>query len=234
LHSALLRAALERDVERFVYVSSPLVFERTALLPTPEDHLGDCPPPRSALGYARLSGERYCEAANEEHGLPYAICRPFGAYGSPATDEPESELEALLAALIGAALDGRPPKAPLAATFSTYTPTHVTDIAAAIVLALSSPAAQNEDFNLGAAREVELAELARIVFELCGADLTALATNTLATDDAKANRSWPSVQKAYERLGWQAQIDVETGVAITMQAIREQLSSKRVPATAVE
>jgi UDP-glucose 4-epimerase len=234
LHSALVRAALEREVERLVYVSSPLVFERARLFPTPEAHLRECPAPRSAAGYARLSGERYCEAANEEHGLPYAICRPFGAYGPPATDEPESELEAILAALIGAALDGRPPEVPPAATFSTYTPTHVADIAAAVVLALSSPAAQNEDFNLGTAREVELAELARIVFDACGADLTTLATNAPTSDDAEANRSWPSAQKASERLGWQAQIDVEAGVAMTVQAIREQLSSRRVPAAAVE
>jgi nucleoside-diphosphate-sugar epimerase len=230
LHSALVRAALEREVERLVYVSSPLVFERARLFPTPEAHLGECPPPRSAAGYARLSGERYCEAANEEHGLPYAICRPFGAYGSPATDEPESELQALLAALIGAALDGRPPEVSLIPTFSTYTPTHVTDIAAAIVLALSSPAAQNDDFNLGAAREVELAELARIVFEACEADLRLLAPDAPATDETDANRSWPSAQKAHEQLGWQATIEVEAGIAATAQEARERHPAQQAAA----
>jgi UDP-glucose 4-epimerase len=221
LHGALVRAAFERDIERFVYVSSPLVFERAELFPTPEEHLRECPPPRSAAGYARLSGERYCEAANDEHGLNYAICRPFGAYGPPATDGPEAELEGLLAGLIEAAFDGRQPELS-ARVRSTYTPTHVEDIAAAIVLALGSPAALNGDFNLGAAREVELAELARIVFEACEAKLKMPAAKARAAEETEAERSWPSAQKAHEQLGWQAQIALEAGIAATVQAIRER------------
>jgi UDP-glucose 4-epimerase len=229
LHGALVRAALERDVERFVYVSSPLVFERAELFPTPEEHLGQCPPPRSAAGYGRLSGERYCEAAGHEHGLGYVICRPFGAYGPPATDEPEAELEGLLAELIEAAFDARPPELSASAR-STYTPTHVEDIAAAIVLTLGSPAALNEDFNLGTAREVELVELTRIVFEACEADLKTPAAKASTTDETEAIRSWPSVQKAREQLGWQARIELEAGVTAIVQAMRERQSATRAAA----
>jgi UDP-glucose 4-epimerase len=229
LHGALVRAAFERDVERFIYVSSPLVFERAELFPTPEEHLGQCPPPRSAAGYGRLSGERYCEAAAYEHDLGYVICRPFGAYGPPATDEPEAELEGLLTELIEAAFDGRPPGLPASAR-STYTPTHVEDIAAAIVLALGAPSALNGDFNVGAAREVELAELTRIVFEACEADLKVPAAKTPTDDETEAKRSWPSVQKARELLGWQAQIELEMGVAATVQAMRERQATRQAAA----
>jgi UDP-glucose 4-epimerase len=230
LHSGLVRAAIEREVERFVFVSSPLVFERAKLFPTPETHLDECPPPRSAAGYAALTGERFCEAARDEHGLPYSICRPFGAYGPPAADEPESELEALLAALVEAALDDRSPEPSPAATFSTCTPTHVADIAAAIVLALASPAALNEDFNLGATREVELAELAPIVYEACEVDSKALAANASTPEQTAANRSCPSVRKAHERLGWQAKLDLEQGLAATAHALRERHVSRRAAA----
>ena len=41
----------------------------------------DCPTPRSAYGFSKLTGEVYCRAAHDEHGLPYTICRPFNAYG---------------------------------------------------------------------------------------------------------------------------------------------------------
>src|SRR5205823_8337537 len=48
LYNAVVRAALDHDVERFVYVSSSMVFERAQEFPTPEEYLPDCPTPRSA------------------------------------------------------------------------------------------------------------------------------------------------------------------------------------------
>src|SRR5215216_3244249 len=71
------RAALDADVERFVYVSSSMVFERAEQYPTREDYIDDCPVPLSAYGFSKLTGEIYCRAAHDEHGLPYTICRPF-------------------------------------------------------------------------------------------------------------------------------------------------------------
>jgi UDP-glucose 4-epimerase len=73
LYNAVFRAALDEAVERFCYVSSSMVFERAELFPTPEDHLQSCPPPRSAYGFSKLTGEVYCRAAHDEHGLPYTI-----------------------------------------------------------------------------------------------------------------------------------------------------------------
>ena len=35
-------------------------------------------------------------------------------------------------------------------------------------------------------------------------------------------RRWPSVEKARERLGWEAQIGVEQGIAGTVEWLREQ------------
>jgi UDP-glucose 4-epimerase len=229
LHGAVVRAAIERDVERFVYVSSPLVFERAELFPTPEAQLAECPAPRSAAGYSRLGGERRCEAANREHGLPYTICRPFGGYGAPAGDERESDAEALVAGLIEAALAGT--RAELALREEqTYTPTHAGDIAAGIVHALGAAGAVNEDFNLGATRELTSRELARLVWETCGADPTAHVLERQAPekdvperDGAGAGeRSFPAVEKARELLGWEAQTDLEEGLAATVQALRER------------
>src|SRR5918912_546556 len=81
LYNAVVRAALDEAVERFCYVSSSMVFERAERFPTREEHLEECPIPRSAYGFSKLTGEVYCRAAHAEHGLPYTICRPFNAYG---------------------------------------------------------------------------------------------------------------------------------------------------------
>ena len=89
LTGAVVRAALDHDVERLVYVSSSMVFERATEFPTTEEHLLDCPAPRSAYGFSKLSGEVYARAAHDEHGLRYTICRPFNAYGPGELPEPD-------------------------------------------------------------------------------------------------------------------------------------------------
>src|SRR3712207_7832525 len=66
-----------------------MVFERATQYPTREDHLPDCPMPKSAYGFSKLTGEVYCRAAHDEHGLPYTICRPFNAYGPGEMPEDE-------------------------------------------------------------------------------------------------------------------------------------------------
>jgi nucleoside-diphosphate-sugar epimerase len=73
---AVFRAAIDEGVDRFTYVSSSRVYENADTFPTPEEHV---PPPRSALGWAKLAGEVHCRAAHDEFGLRFAICRPFDA-----------------------------------------------------------------------------------------------------------------------------------------------------------
>src|SRR5919204_5427590 len=106
LYNAVVRAALDEDVARFTYVSSSMVFERAERFPTPESYLPDCPVPRSAYGFSKLTGEVYCRAAAEEHGLRYTICRPFNAYGPGEMPEDEPGIAHAVPDLIRKALTG--------------------------------------------------------------------------------------------------------------------------------
>jgi nucleoside-diphosphate-sugar epimerase len=116
LHNSVIRAALDLDVERFVYVSSSMVFERAELFPTAEDYLPLCPLPLSAYGFSMLTGEVYCRAAHDEHDLPYTICRPFDAYGPGEIPdaEPDADLDAEPDAEPDADLDAEPDAEPVA------------------------------------------------------------------------------------------------------------------------
>src|SRR3954449_1618059 len=57
LYNGVFRAALGEGLERFVYVSSSMVFERAEVYPTPEDYLEQCPFPLSAYGFSKRSEE---------------------------------------------------------------------------------------------------------------------------------------------------------------------------------
>jgi len=231
LYNSVIRAALERAVERFVYVSSSMVFERAELFPTPEDYLPRCPVPISAYGFSKLTGEVYCRAAHEEHGLPFTICRPFNAYGPGEMPDAEPGIAHAVPDLINKVLSGQRPLEIFGSGEQTRTLTHVDDIADGVVTAMSSPAGLNEDFNISAARELTVEEIARIVWEACGEDPSAFALEHLPTFAVDVQRRWPSVEKAHELLGWQARIDVEEGIAATVRWLREREASVRTPAS---
>ncbi len=221
LYNAVIRAALELEVERFVYVSSSMVFESAELFPTPEDYLPRCPTPVSAYGFSKLTGEVYCRAAHDEHGFPYTICRPFNAYGPGEMPTDEPGIAHAVPDLIKKVLSGQAPLEIFGSGEQTRTLTHIDDIADGIVAAMGSPAGLNEDFNISASRELTVAEIARIVWEACGEDPEKLELKHLPTFAVDVQRRWPSVEKARKLLGWEARIEVEDGIATTVDWLRE-------------
>jgi UDP-glucose 4-epimerase len=222
LYNAVIRAALEEDVERFVYISSSMVFERAGLYPTPEEYLGDCPVPISAYGFSKLTGEVYCRAAHAEHGLPFTICRPFNAYGPGEMPTDEPGIAHAVPDLIRKVQAGQRPLQIFGSGEQTRTLTHVDDIAAGVVAAMRSPAGLCEDFNISAADELTVAEIARIIWEVCGADPAEFALEHLPSFPVDVVRRWPSVEKARRLLGWEAAVDLRDGLAATARWLAAQ------------
>jgi UDP-glucose 4-epimerase len=223
LTGAIVHAAIEQDVQRFTYVSSSMVFERTSDFPTAETDLDACPAPRSAYGFSKLSGEVYSRAAHDQHGLRFTICRPFNAYGPGERPDPdEPGIAHAVPDLIAKVLSGQRPLQIFGSGEQTRTLTHVDDIADGIVTAMASPAGENEDFNISAADERTVAEIAALIWEACGEDPAELSLKHLPSFTVDVQRRWPSVEKARRLLGWEARIDLRQGLADTVAWLREQ------------
>jgi nucleoside-diphosphate-sugar epimerase len=222
LYNSVFHAALDERVERLVYVSSSMVFERATEFPTTEEHLLDCPAPQSAYGFSKLAGEVYCRALHDEHGLPFTICRPFNAYGPGELPEDEPGIAHAVPDLIRKTLSGMRPLQIFGSGEQTRTLTHVDDVAGGIVAAAAHPAGENEDFNVSATEEVSIAELAALVWEACGEDPAEFELEHLPSFAVDVQRRWPSVEKARRLLGWEAQVDLRDGLAATVAWLREQ------------
>ncbi len=223
LTEAVIRGALAHDVERFVYVSSSMVFENAREFPTTEEHLLACPAPRSAYGLSKLAGEVYTRAAHDEHGLAYTICRPFNAYGPGELPDPdEPGLAHVVPDLIAKSLAGQQPLQIFGSGSQTRTLTHIDDIADGIVTAMGSAAGENEDFNVSASRELTVAEIAELVWKACGKDPDELELEHLPSFEVDVPRRWPSVEKARRLLAWEAQVTLDQGLAQTVAWLRGQ------------
>jgi len=222
LYNAVFRAALDEHVERLVYVSSSMVFERATEFPTTEAHIRDTPIPQSAYGFSKLTGEVYCRALHDEHGLPYTIYRPFNAYGPGEIPEDELGIAHMVPDVIRKVLSGQRPLQIFGSGEQTRTLTHVDDIADGVVTAMAHPAGENEDFNISARDERTVAEIARIIWEACDEDPARFELEHLRTFEVDVQRRWPSVEKAERLLGWRARIDIRDGIADTVRWLREQ------------
>jgi nucleoside-diphosphate-sugar epimerase len=128
--------------------------------------------------------------------------------------------------LIRKVLAGQRPLEIFGSGEQTRTLTHIDDIADGVVTAMAGAAGENEDFNVSAAEELTVAEIARIVWEECGEPPEEFALEHLPSFQVDVQRRWPSVAKAKRLLGWQAQIGVREGIAETVEWLRE-----RQPAT---
>src|SRR4051812_21921590 len=203
-----------------------MVFEEADSFPTKESDLRATPAPWSAYGFSKLAGEVYCRAAHDEHGLPYTICRPFNAYGPGEVPEDEPGIAHMVPDVIKKCL-ALAPGAPLPIFGDgthTRTLTHIDDIADGIVAAMASPAGLNEDFNISAADERTVAEIAEVIWRACGRDPDQFALEHLPTFEVDVVRRWPDVSKAKRALGWEAQIGIEEGVAQTVEWLRGEVS----------
>jgi UDP-glucose 4-epimerase len=236
LTGAVVSAALGATVERFVYVSSSMVFERATEFPTPEEHVMECPMPRSAYGFSKLAGEVYTRAAADQHGLRYTICRPFNAYGPGELPDPdEPGIAHAVPDLIRKSLPGPSGRGPVQIFGSgeqTRTLTHVDDIADGIVAAMASPAGENEDFNISATEELTVAEIARLIWIACGHAESDLQLEHLPSFKVDVQRRWPSVEKARRLLGWEARVGLADGIAATVQWLAAQPESETSPRSA--
>ncbi len=221
LYNGVFRAAVDVGVERFVYVSSSMVFENATTYPTPEDYVKDTPIPTSAYGFSKLTGEVYCRAAHDEFGLPYTICRPFNAYGPGEMPEDEPGIAHMVPDVIKKVLSGQRPLQIFGDGTQTRTITHIDDIADGIVAAMASPKGLDEDFNISAGEEMTVADICRVIWEACGEDPAELEFEHLPTFQVDVVRRWPDVSKARDLLGWEARIGVREGVEQTVEWLRE-------------
>jgi UDP-glucose 4-epimerase len=223
LCNAVTRAAIDCEVERFVYMSSSMVYERSKVFPTSESDLPDCPTPDSAYGFSKLAGEIETRAANEEFGLPYTICRPGNAFGPGELPDAEPGITHVIPDLFGKVFSGQRPLEILGSGNQTRAFTFIDDVADGIITAMASPAGRNEDFNLTSPEEVTIAELARRIWLAAGKAPDEFELEPLEQPyRVDVQRRILSGDKAAEVLGWRPQVSLDEGLKRTAEWMTAQ------------
>lgn len=219
MYSSVFEAAVKHNIERLIYLSSSMVFESTKKFPSKESDLLKIPPPVSAYGFSKLIGEWYCHAFHEEFGLNYTIIRPFNAYGINEKPEEEIGYAHVIPDLIKKILSGQYPLELLGNGKQTRCFTHVSDIAGAIIIAMESKLAINEDFNIGSEEEIKIIDLAKLLWEKFGMTKK-IKVKFIPSFKYDIKRRMPSSKKARKILGWKSQMKLEKELPIIIEWVK--------------
>src|SRR5258706_5761914 len=169
-----------------------------------------------------MIGVRAASACAEGHRLEGVILGLFGGYGPGKNitwwGGPQS-------VFIGAALKGEPLE--LHGTGEqTRSFTYVADMVEGFVRAIDVPAADGEMLNIGADREITIADLARMVWKMVRDDEPRLKMVPLATfgkyEDVQ--RRIPDNRRATRILGYTPAVRLEEGLPRTIAWQREAMA----------
>ena len=216
----VLEAALAtRDtLERVIEFSTSEVFGQQAFN-VAEGHvttIGSVGEARWTYAVSKLAGEHMAHAYHDELGLPTVSVRPFNVYG------PGQVGGGAIRAFIEAALAGR--DLTIHGDGSQIRAwTYVDDMVRGLLLCLEHPAAVGESFNIGNARSaVTIFDLAGRIKRLSGCPGEIVFQPLHYTD---VELRIPNVTKARELLGFEAEVELEDGLARTIAWYRARLGS---------
>ena len=191
----LLESAKSHGVERFVYISSSMVYGDF------EDQVLEDDPcnPQGQYGIMKLAGEHLVKDYARRTGMEYVVIRPSAVYG-PLDVEDRVVAKFMLTAMRGGTLR-------VNGASETLDFTYVDDAADGIVAAATRVMSRNNTYNITKSHSVSLLEAAEMIVKIVG-------QGTIEVKDKDADfpsRGALNIDRARTILGYDPKVDVEEG-----------------------
>ncbi|HUY54545.1 MAG TPA: NAD(P)-dependent oxidoreductase [Candidatus Nanopelagicaceae bacterium] len=235
---AAIRAHREGALEKVTYLSSSMVYEGADRWPSYEGQELEVPPPLSSYGFQKLAVEYFARAAHQQYGLPYTIIRPFNCVGigeERARGDIEIEsgnvklaMSHVVPDLVQKVVKGQDPLHILGDGSQIRHYTYGGDLAQGIVMAMESPKALNQDFNLSTSQSTTVLELAQLIWAKirgAGVPFRYLSDPPFEHD---VKRRVPATDRARQVLGFEATTSLEQMLDEVIPWIEEAIRSGRI------
>ncbi|MDO8730627.1 MAG: NAD-dependent epimerase/dehydratase family protein [Candidatus Omnitrophota bacterium] len=163
----MLEAARQKEVKRFLVVSSSCVYPDDAVIPTLElDVLTGLPEKvNEGYGWAKRVGELQARYYRKEYGMEIAICRPFNPYGGRY--HWSGEKSHVMPTLVKRILDGEDPLVVWGSGNQRRTFLHARDtVRLMLMVAERHPSA--EPVNIGYDDDISIKDLVSLICEVSG------------------------------------------------------------------
>ena len=225
-------------LQRITVISSSMVFESADIFPTPEGAELKSPPPRSTYGFQKLATEYFAHGAYEQYQLPYTIVRPFNCVGigerralrdhEIMSGNVKLAMSHVVPDLCQKVLKGQDPLHILGDGSQVRHYTYGGDLARGIRLAMESPSALNQDFNLSTAQSTTVRELAEAIWRKVHGPDRPLSIVTDPPYEHDVQRRVPDVRKAREVLGFEATTTLDEMLDEVIPWVRAEIEAGRI------
>ncbi|MEO0750607.1 MAG: GDP-L-fucose synthase [Pseudomonadota bacterium] len=207
-----IRAAHCTGVEKLLFLGSSCIYPKLADQPMREDALltGPLEPTNEWYAVAKIAGIKLAQAYRKQHGCDFISAMPTNLYGPG--DNYNLETSHVLPALIRKVVEARNSGATEIVMWGTGTPLrefmHADDLADALIF-LMEHYSDAPHVNVGSGQEISIRGLADLIVE------KAAFTGQIVQDASKPDGTPRKLMDSsvLHRLGWRAQIPLETGVA---------------------
>jgi nucleoside-diphosphate-sugar epimerase len=221
----VLEAGRVHSVQRLVDFSTSEVFGSYAFRVQEGDvtSLGAVGEVRWTYAVSKLATEHLAHNYYKEFGLPTVSIRPFNIYG------PKQVGQGAIHAFVVRALKGEDLVVHNDGS-QIRSWCYVDDIVDGVLLALTRPEAIGEAFNIGNPRSVlTIYNLARDIIRFCGSKSQ---IRFEAMDRTDVELRIPSITKAQKLLGFNPKVDLDTGLAQTIDWYRDNVVNHPQPRAA--
>lgn len=214
IQNNLIAVSHEFAVQKFIFLGSSCIYPKLAPQPLKEEYLlsGPLEPTNEWYAIAKIAGVKACEAIRKEFGKDYVSLMPTNLYGP--FDNFDLQSSHVLPAMIRKFHEAKLAGHSSVTLWGSGTPMreflHVNDLAQAVLFALEHTLPEHL-YNVGSGTDLTIKDLAQLIQKEVGHE------GKIIWDTSKPDgtpRKLMDVQKM-RHLGWQAQIDLPTGVQKT-------------------
>ncbi len=235
IQNNVIHQAFLSGVKKLLFLGSSCIYPKLAQQPMSEEALltGKLELTNEPYAIAKIAGIKMCESYNRQygqsHGVDYRSVMPTNLYGPGDNYHPENSH--VIPALIRRFHEAKISNAPKVMIWGTGTPRreflYVDDMASASIFVMNLDVATYQSntepmqshINVGFGSDVTIAELANAVAKAT-AYLGEIHFDTSKPDGPP--RKWMNSSRL-NRLGWEASIDLESGLALAYADFQKNL-----------
>lgn len=229
IEANVIEAAFCNGVQKLLFLGSSCIYPKLAPQPMSEHALltGPLESTNEPYAVAKIAGMKLCESYNRQfgasHGVDYRCVMPTNLYGPGDNYHPENShvIPALIRRIHEAKVTGLPEVAIWGSGRPMREFLYVDDMAAACVHVMNLPKASYErhtqpmlsHINVGYGSDLTIADLTRNVADTVG------YAGQIRFDASKPDGTPRKLMDSsrLHKLGWQAKVDLPTGLALTYQ-----------------